>query len=313
MYRREFLRKVLLGGVTLALAKDTSWPKALVGAPSEMKNSALPTRRLGSTGYEVGIVSLGGEGVLRTTGRFEEARAVIERALELGINYCDTAPAYQQSQDYYGRTLGPRRDRIFLASKTHERSKTGSLRLLTDSLRRLKTDRLDLWQLHDLRTQGELAQIFGPGGAIEAVDEAKRQGKIRFVGVTGHHDPDILLSAIGQYPFDAVLIPVNAADKVRLSFIEQVIPVATAKGMAVIGMKVLEHGNLFGRLISAQDAIAYALSQQVSTVILGCSSPVQVQQNVAAALSFQHLGAREITALEERLAPRAASFNLFKK
>src|SRR3954467_12705755 len=123
----------------------------------------IPTRTLGKTGRAVTLFGLGGEGVLRTFGRDRGAAAVITRALDQGVTYCDTAPAYSGSIDYYGATLGERRKQIFLASKTHQRTRDGSLKLLDDSLKRLRTDHLDLWQLHDLRTQDDLKQIFGKG------------------------------------------------------------------------------------------------------------------------------------------------------
>jgi len=121
--------------------------------------------------------------VLRTWGRHREAAAVIHRAVDQGITYCDTAPAYSGSQDYYGAVLRERRREVFLASKTHERSRDGSLRLLDESLRRLRSDHLDLWQLHDLRTMEELDEIFGPGGALQALEEARRDGRARFLGL----------------------------------------------------------------------------------------------------------------------------------
>src|SRR6476646_1882997 len=124
----------------------------------------LPTRSLGRTGHQATLFALGGEGVLRTFGRETEAARVIHRALDQGVNYCDTAPAYAGSLDYYGAALGERRREIFLASKTHDRTRDGSLRLLDESLRRLRTDHLDLWQLHDLRTQHDLDRIFARGG-----------------------------------------------------------------------------------------------------------------------------------------------------
>src|SRR3954454_23473528 len=137
----------------------------------------IPRRALGCTGCEVTQFALGGEGVLRTHGRMAEAVAVIHRALDQGINYCDTAPAYAGSLDYYGAALGERRRDVFLASKTHDRTRDGSLRLLDDSLRRLRTDHLDLWQLHDLRTMQDLARIFAPGGALEALTRARSEGR----------------------------------------------------------------------------------------------------------------------------------------
>src|SRR5271155_5008124 len=172
----------------------------------------IPRRPLGRTGCEVTQFALGGEGVLRTFGRTAEAVAVINRALDQGVTYCDTAPAYAGSLDYYGAALGERRRQIFLASKTHDRTRDGSLRLLDESLKRARTDHLDLWQLHDLRTLGDLKAIFGRGGALEALVQAREEGRVRFLGLTGHEDPAILLEAMGRFDFDTVLMARNGAD-----------------------------------------------------------------------------------------------------
>src|SRR4029079_19254090 len=159
------------------------------------------------------------------------------------VRYCDTAPAYAGSQDYYGaafREAGPgAREKVFLASKTHERTRDASLRLLDDSLRRLGTTWLDLWQLHDLRDRRELDVIFGRGGAIEAVATALADGRVKHVGITGHHDPAILLEAMRRYDFATVLCAMNPADGRRLSFLSTVVPEARRRGVGVIGMKVL--------------------------------------------------------------------------
>src|SRR5262245_16773361 len=135
----------------------------------------LPRRPLGQTGQDVTLFGLGGEGVLRTHGRSAAAVRVIQRALDQGVNYCDTSPAYASSMDYYGAALGERRSQVFLASKTHDRTRDGLLRLLDDSLRRLRTDHLDLWQLHDLRTQHDLDRIFAGAGALEALVQARSE------------------------------------------------------------------------------------------------------------------------------------------
>src|SRR5262245_10462965 len=156
----------------------------------------LPTRPLGRTGYQATLFALGGEGVLRTHGQKAEAVAVIHRALDLGVNYCDTAPAYSSSMDYYGAALGDRRKQILLASKTADRTRDGSLRILDDTLKRLRTNYLDLWQLHDLRTMHEVDTIFSKRGAIHAFTEAREQQRVRFLGLTGHHDPAVLVEAI---------------------------------------------------------------------------------------------------------------------
>src|SRR5260370_14269279 len=149
----------------------------------------LPRRHLGQTKQAVTLFGLGGEGVLRSQGRMNDAVKVIHRALDLGVNYFDTAPAYEESMDYYGAALGERRDQVFLACKTHERSRDRSLRLLDHSLDRLRTDHLDLWQIHDVRTKDEVHRIFGKGRALEALIQARADGRVRFLGITAHHDP----------------------------------------------------------------------------------------------------------------------------
>src|SRR5436305_3123055 len=161
--------------------------------------------------------------------------------------------------DYYGAALGERRREIFLASKTHARTRAGSLRLLDESLRRLRSDHLDLWQLHDLRTTHDLDQIFARGGALEALLEARSAGRVRFLGLTGHHDPAILLEAMRRFDFDTLLVALNAADVHSLSFIRTVLPEARRRKMGVIGMKVCAQTRLLGRL-SMAEAMGYVLS-----------------------------------------------------
>jgi len=274
-----------------------------------------PTRTLGSTGIDVEAVSLGGEGILRTHGREHAAVTMIHEALRAGVRYCDTAPAYDESQEYYGaafRSMAGARDRVFLASKTHERRKIPALSLLEGSLRALGTDHVDLWQMHDLRTHADLDAIFAPNGAIEAAEHAKKAGKIRFVGLTGHHDPEILLAAMERYDFDSVLLPVNAADPARIPFISTVIPLARKKGMGVVGMKVMAAGRLPGEgAATAEECIRYAMAH-ADTLIIGCSSPAEVQENLRIGRTATAMGAEEQRALEARLAAKAARYAYFK-
>jgi aryl-alcohol dehydrogenase-like predicted oxidoreductase len=277
----------------------------------------IPRRPLGRTGREVTQFALGGEGVLRTHGRMAEAIAVIHRALDIGVNYCDTAPAYAGSLDYYGAALGERRREVFLASKTHDRTRDGSLRLLDESLKRLRTDHLDLWQLHDLRSAGDLRAIFGRGGALEALIQARQEGRVRFLGLTGHHDPAILLDAMGRFDFDTVLVALNAADIHRLSFARTVLAEAARKGMGVIGMKVYAAGLLvragaYG--LTPSQAMSYVLNLPgVSTVVIGCSNPSEVDQNAHIAREFQPLDEPTIHAIEQHTGPNAGYFTSYKK
>ncbi len=272
-------------------------------------------RTLGKTGARVLSVSLGGEGILRTTGRAKEAVPVIVEALRLGVRYCDTAPAYQQSQDYYGeafRSLGPAaRQAVFLASKTHERTRDRALRLLDDSLRRLGTDWLDLWQMHDLRQMRELDVLCGAGGALEAARQAQADGRIRFIGLTGHHDPDVLVEAMRRFPFDSVLVALNPADPRHRPFAPTVVAEARRQGIGVVGMKVMAAGPLLAEA-GARELIRYAASI-ADTVIVGCSTVAEVRENLAVANGFEPMGDAELRALEARIAPRAADYDTFKR
>lgn len=272
-------------------------------------------RTLGSTGIAVEAVSLGGEGILRTHGREREAVVMIHEALREGVRYCDTAPAYDDSQEYYGaafRLMQGARDSVFLASKTHERRKIPALSLLEGSLRAIGTDHVDLWQMHDLRTRSDLEGIFAPNGAIEAAEHAKKAGKIRFVGLTGHHDPDILIEAMERYDFDSVLLPINPADPARMPFITTVIPLARKKGMGVVGMKVMAAGRLPGEgAATAEECIRYAMAH-ADTLIIGCSSAGEIRENLRIGRTATPMTAEEQRALEARIAKKAARYAYFK-
>ena len=284
-----------------------------MSAPAAAAPSAVE-RTLGRTGTRVLPVSLGGEGILRTTGRAREAVPVILEALRLGVRYCDTAPAYQQSQDYYGaafREAGPQaRDRVFLASKTHERARDRALRLLDDSLRRLGTDRLDLWQMHDLREMDEVDALCGKGGALEAAAEAQRDGRVRFIGLTGHHDPRVLLEAMRRFPFDSVLVSINPADPRYRPFLPTVVADARSRGMGIVGMKVLAAGRLL-REAPVPDLIRYAATA-ADTVIIGCSSVAEVRANLAVNEGFAPMRKDERRALELKVQARAEAYDYFK-
>jgi predicted aldo/keto reductase-like oxidoreductase len=218
--------------------------------------------------------------------------------------------------DYYCAALGGRRQQLFLASKTADRTRDGSLRILDDSLRRLRTDHLDLWQLHDLRTMSEVETIFSKRGAIHALVEAREQGRVRHVGLTGHHDPAVLVEAMRRFDFDTVLVALNVADVHRLSFAGTVLPEAAARGTGVVGMKVFAAGSLVapGGLCTPAEAMHYVLSLAgVSTVIIGCSSPAEVDTNVRAAREFRPMFEDTKLILEQRAKPRAAEFTSYKR
>lgn len=274
----------------------------------------IPTRTLGKTGHQATILGLGGEGILRTSGYFKEAEAVIKKAVESGINYFDTAPAYEQSRDYLGKSLWKfaKREKIFLASKTHERSYEGTMLLLEDSLKKLNTNYLDLLQLHDLRTEEDIEEIFSGDGAIHALEDAKKQGKIRFAGITGHHDPEILTEAIKRHSFDTVLLCANAGDAHYMPFITTVIPEARKKGMGVIAMKVTAQGHALAS-ITMKEAFCYSLSQDVDLAIIGCKTPQEVEENAEIAKNFSQLTKEELIQIGNKGKNSVAEMNFFKK
>ena len=274
----------------------------------------IPTRILGRTGQRVSLLGLGGEGVLRTFGQDKDASALVNRALDLGITYCESARAYSGSEAYYGKALGERRKQIFLASKSHNRDKKGALAHLHETLKNMRTDHLDLWQVHDVREEVDVAEIFGPGGAIEAFVEAQQQGKTRFIGVTGHHDPAITRKCIEQFDFDTVLMPVNPAEPDYKSFVENVLPLARERNMGIIGMKVYLRGFV-SRLpwyTTMKPFLRFALSQQITNVVIGCDDIAQLEQNAEFAGSFKPMTQAEQQKLIRDVSPFARQLMYYK-
>jgi aryl-alcohol dehydrogenase-like predicted oxidoreductase len=185
----------------------------------------MPERDLGLTNHRVRLFSLGGQATIEQDGTRDESLAIIDRAIDLGVNYIDTAAAYGRgiSQKYIGEVMATRRNEVFLATKTHNRTRDGSLRLLEESLESLQTDHLDLWQLHNISRTEQLDQIFGPDGAIEALEQARSEGTVRFLGITGHYDPAVLHDGITRYDFDTILMALNPADPYHLPFTTQLL------------------------------------------------------------------------------------------
>lgn len=269
----------------------------------------IPKRRLGRTGEEVSILGLGGEGVLRTVGRGKEADALINAAIDLGINYMESARAYSDSEVYYGAALRERRSQVFLASKSHARDRKGAASHLEESLRNMKTDYLDLWMIHDMRTEDDIDAVFGPGGALEAFVEAREKGKAKYLGVTGHHDPVIIRKCLEAFDFDTVLVPVNPAEPFYKCFLDEVVPVASVKDTAIMGMKVYMRGQLQApkRLL-----LSYALTQPIATAVVGCDNLEQLNENAEAASSFQPLKYKEIQRFSQMIEPYARQLMYYK-
>jgi predicted aldo/keto reductase-like oxidoreductase len=242
----------------------------------------IAKRPFGNTDRQVTIVGLGGEGILRTHGQKTEAKKVIQEAIAQGITYCDSARVYADSEVYYGSVWSENpeaRSGIFQTSKSASRDKVGALTDLEQTFERLKTNYLDLWQIHDVRTDEELREISGPGGALEAFVEARSSGKVRFVGVTGHHDPDILTKAVSEWPIDSVMMPINPVEELLGGFMTSTLPIAKEKGIAIIGMKTLGGSHyLHPQLeVTPESLIKYAISHEITVAIVGCSTIQEVK------------------------------------
>jgi len=287
--------------------------------------SAMPTRTFGKTGYKVGVLSLGGQATLEIKGREEESEKIINRAIDLGVNYIDTAASYGGgvSQLNIGRVMKTRRSEVWLSTKTHDRTYDGSMRLLEESLTNLQTDHLDTWQLHNVKRQDEVDKIFASEGAIKAMEKAKSEGMVRNIGITGHYEPLVLLEAIKRYPFDSILMAVNAADVHYLSFKNYLLPEAQRQGIAIIGMKIATRGRMLScwtpppldeqpdarnrtplsGTISIKEALTYNMSLPVSTSIIGVDSVEQIEENVKIASDFTPLSLAQMEEIEIKTLP----------
>lgn len=287
-----------------------------IEAESEEDDKMIPRRTLGKTGYAVSLFSLGGEATIEQAGRHFEAEAIINRAIDMGVNYIDTAPTYGEggSENNIGRVMAYRRKEVFLATKTGDRSYDGTMRLIEKSLKRLRTDHIDLYQIHNVRTQEDLDRVFAGDGAVKALEKLKDEGLISYTGITGHKDPDVLLQGIREYPFDCLLITLNAGDIHYAPFQKGLLNEAVAKEMGIIAMKVTARGRIFreGGVQKMKQALDYVLSFPISTAIVGISNESEVDENARIAKKFIKLPEDEIKRLEDLVKPYEEEVNLGK-
>lgn len=313
--RRRFVKTVIGGAALVGVAAKLPPLQALAGEDPQRKGMAF--RALGQTGHQVRLFSLGGQATLEEANRTDDAVAIINRALDRGVNYIDTSRVYGKgvSETYIGEVMKSRRREVFLATKTRDRSYDGSMRSLEASLKALQTDQLDSWQLHNVRTQEDLDQIFADDGAIKALERARSEKLVRFLGITGHKDPFVLKKAIEQYPFDSILMALNAADRHKNSFIEHLLPVAVEKKMAIVGMKIPARGKIFheGGITTMKQAMDYVLTLPVSTVIVGIANLKDLEEDIAIAEKFEPLTPVEMRKLEELTKPYFADASFFKE
>ncbi len=271
----------------------------------------------GNDDQKVSTIGLGGEGVLRTYGKTDDAVAVIKEAVRQGVTYFDSARVYSDSEVYLGEVWGQDpelRKSIFQTSKSASRDRDGAMADLEGSLKRLQTDYLDLWQIHDVRTEDDLRAISRPGGALDAFIEAKKAGTVRRIGVTGHHDPDILTRAVQEWPVDSVLLPVNPIEEIIGGFLSSTLNAARKKGIAIIAMKVMggSHYILPKFDLTPELLIRYAFSFDITFPIIGCSSPDEVKTMVGAVEKLTPLSQNERGKIMARLQPFANKLAFYR-
>lgn len=311
--RREFLIETAASGFALgALATDVLATQQAAGS------AGLPTRLLGRTGQRVSILCLGGWHIGSVKDPAEAVR-IMHAAVDEGLTFFDNCWDYHDggSEEVMGRALeGGRRDKVFLMTKNCERDYAGSMKCLDDSLRRLRTDRIDLWQFHEIIYDNDPEWVFEKGG-LKAALEARKAGKVRYIGFTGHKDPRIHLAMLGKpFDWDACQFPVNALDLHYRSFQRQVLPVCVKNNVGVIGMKGFGGGNGIARQagLTPEEAYRFALSQPVASQVVGMTSMEHLRQNVALARGFKPMSATEQAALADRVKPFATDgrFEQFK-
>jgi aryl-alcohol dehydrogenase-like predicted oxidoreductase len=234
------------------------------------------------------MLGLGGQILLETPGMHDQAVELINRALDLGITYCDTAAQYYPSEVYYGEVMAHRRREAFLATKTADRTRDGAWQSIEQSLTNLQTDSVDLIQVHHLESLDELTQITQPDGALAAMTEARDQGLVRFIGLSSHY-ADVMLAALDAFDFDTVLARINPLDRIRGDFINRVLPVAQARGLGIIAMKAMDRGGLLDGRVRPSVLLRYTLSQPVTTAIVGCASLQNLEDNITTCRSFRPL------------------------
>jgi predicted aldo/keto reductase-like oxidoreductase len=302
--RREFLQTTLAGAAALGIAAAGK-----AGAADDSKG--LPTRELGKTGVRVSILCLGGWHVGAVKDK-KEAVKIMHAAVDNGLTFFDNAWDYHDggSEEVMGEALsqGGYRDKVFLMTKNCERDGRGTRKCLEDSLKRLKTDHIDLWQFHEINYDNDPDWVIDKGGLEEAL-KAQKEGKVRFIGFTGHKDPRIHLKMLGKHKWDTAQMPINVCDYFYRSFVHDVVPEARKKGVAPIGMKSLGGGQP-GRLVTAkvctaEEAIRYALSQDIAALVTGIDSMKILEQNLAIARGFKKMSEDDLKELLAKVKPAA--------
>jgi uncharacterized protein len=293
-------RRTLIGGLAGGALAGLAGDMAQAGE-TKLKAGDIPMRTFGKTGVKLTVIGLA-SGRFHLTGSDDNAVALVRRAVELGVNYFDTAHTYWNghSEEIYGKALPEFRKQVFITTKSNKRDRKGAEEDLATSLKSMKTDYLDLWQVHEVKTKEEVDRIFAAGGAIEAFEAAKKAGKARFIGFTGHHDPEVHLELLKRYEkWDTILMPLHIADPLYLSFEKQVLPIAIQRGMGIQGMKNFANAKLL-QTFSVKECLTYVLSLPIHCTAIGCTTIGQLEDDVRVVQSFTPLNQDQVVALQKR-------------
>lgn len=291
MKRRSFVGGVFAGTSLTGLS----------ARPPAVKSGGIPMKEFGRTGVKVTVIAQGGARMDLFPNR-QEASAHVRRVYEMGINFFDCAHSYWggKSEEAYGDGLSGVRKNVFLTTKCGRRTRKEAEEELNLSLKALKTDHLDLWQMHGVGRPDEVDRIFSAGGAMEAFEAAKKAGKCRFIGFTGHYDPETHVRMLKNYDkWDSVLMPLHAADTSYLSFEKTALPVAVERGIAIQAIKVFCKAFLL-RALSPKECLSYTLSLPVHVAVCGCGTQGQMEDNIRTAQSFKPLSPAEMDELRRR-------------
>jgi len=273
-----------------------------------MKNT-IPARVYGKTGIQMPILALGGAGILQDLNRRQQAVAIIREAIEPGVYYLDTAVQYANgnSETIFGEAIQGIRDKVFLSTKSARRDYDGAWRDLQESLRRLRTSRLDQWIVHHVSYAHEVEQLFSPNGALRAFQQAKEQKIVRYIGVSGHNDPKVLKLMLERFPFDMVLFPLNPAEPHHpRTFAREFLEFAVQKQIGLAVMKVMGVGKLVGEnRFTVEELFRYTLSHPVHTAVILPNSLRELRELVQLARNFRPLSREARRQLEERAKPFA--------
>ena len=312
--KKGFTRRSFVKGSAAAVTASLVVRPGLTspGNRQAAATEGVPHRPLGKTGALVSCLGVGGYH-LGSIKEEKESTELVTRALDAGVNFFDNCWEYHNgvSEERMGLALKGKRDKAFVMTKvcTHGRGKDVAMKQLEESLRRLQTDHLALWQIHEVVYYNDPDLIFAANGAAEALLAAKKQGKVRFIGFTGHKNPAIHLKMLAHnFPFDTVQMPLNAMDATFRSFEQQVLPEAKKQGIAVLGMKSLGGSGeiAVNGGVTAEEGLRYAMSLPVATTISGIDSLVVLEQNLRVARGFQPFAAEQMAALRERVRTLAA-------